>query len=71
MSQTTIRRIWHAFVPQPHRTEPFKASTDPLFAEMVRDVVGPYLDPPERPVVLCVDEKSQIQALNLFSRSSP
>src|SRR5487761_1596548 len=64
MSQTSIRRIWGAFGLQPHRAESFKLSTDPLFIEKVRDVVGLYLDPPERAVVLCVDEKSQIQALD-------
>src|SRR5271165_3057497 len=64
MSQTAIVNIWHAFSLQPHRTESFKLSTDPLFIEKVRDIVGLYLDPPERAVVLCVDEKSQIQALN-------
>src|SRR5664279_936864 len=55
MSQTTIRRIWHAFGLQPHRAESFKLSTDPLFVEKVRDIVGLYLDPPERAMVLCVD----------------
>ena len=68
MAPTTIRRIWHAFELKPHRSESFKLSTDPLFIEKLRDVVGLYLDPPERAVVLCVDEKSQIQALN---RSQP
>ena len=71
MSQTTIRRIWHAFALQPHRADSFKLSTDPLFIEKVRDVVGLYLDPPERAVVLCVDEKSQIQALNRFQPILP
>ena len=64
MSPSTVRRIWHAFALQPHRTETFKLSTDPLFVEKVRDIVGLYLDPPERAIVLCVDEKSQIQALD-------
>lgn len=68
MSPTTIGRIWRAFELKPHVAENFKLSTDPLFIEKVRDVVGLYLDPPERAVVLCVDEKSQIQALN---RSQP
>lgn len=68
MSQTTIVRIWHAFGLQPHRTDAFKLSPDPLFIDKVRDVVGLYMDPPERAVVLCVDEKSQIQALD---RSQP
>lgn len=71
LSQTTIRRIWSAFSLQPHRAESFKLSTDPLFIEKVRDVVGLYLDPPERAVVLCVDEKSQIQALNRFQPILP
>jgi hypothetical protein len=58
MSQSSISLIWRAFGPQPHRVESFKLSTDPLFVEKVRDVVGLYLDPPEWAVVLCVDEKS-------------
>ena len=64
LSQTTVSRIWRAFGLQPHRTETFKLSTDPLFVEKVRDVVGLYLHPPDRAIVLCVDEKSQIQALD-------
>jgi transposase len=64
MSQTAVSRIWRAVGLQPHRTESFKLSTDPFFVDKVRDVVGLYLDPPERAVVLCVDEKTQIQALN-------
>ncbi len=64
MSATTVRRIWHTFALQPHRTGTFKLSNDPLFIDKVRDVVGLYLDPPERALVLCVDEKSQIQALD-------
>jgi transposase len=64
MSQSAISRIWRAFALQPHRTETFKLSRDPLFIEKVRDVVGLYLNPPDRAVVLCVDEKSQIQALD-------
>jgi transposase len=71
MSQTSISLIWRAFGLQPHRAESFKLSTDPLFVEKVRDVVGLYLDPPERAVVLCVDEKSQIQALNRFQPILP
>ena len=71
LSQTSIRRIWGAFGLQPHRAESFKLSTDPLFIEKVRDVVGLYLDPPERACVLCVDEKSQIQALNRFQPILP
>ena len=65
---STIHRIWRAFSLQPHRTETFKLSNDPLFVEKVRDIVGLYLSPPERALVLCVDEKSQIQALD---RSQP
>jgi transposase len=64
VSPRTVARIWRAFGLEPHLTESFKLSTDPLFIEKLRDVVGLYLDPPERAVVLCVDEKSQIQALN-------
>lgn len=63
-SKSTISRIWKAFGLQPHRVETFKLSNDPLFVEKVRDIVGLYMDPPERAVVLCVDEKSQIQALD-------
>ena len=64
MSQSAISRIWRAFALQPHRTETFKLSTDPLYVEKVRDIVGLYLNPPDRALVLCVDEKSQIQALD-------
>src|SRR5262245_29548022 len=64
MSQTAISRIWRAFALQPHRTETFKLSKDPLFVDKVRDIVGLYMSPPERAMVLCVDEKSQIQALD-------
>jgi transposase len=64
LSQTAVSRIWRAFGLQPHRTETFKLSTDPFFIEKVRDVVGLYLNPPERAIVLCVDEKSQVQALD-------
>jgi transposase len=63
-SQSSISRIWRAFALQPHRSETFKLSTDPLFIEKVRDIVGLYLAPPERALVLSVDEKSQIQALD-------
>ena len=56
-------RIWRAFALQPHRSETFKLSTDPLFVEKVRDIVGLYLNPPDQALVLCVDEKSQVQAL--------
>ena len=71
LSPTTVGRIWRAFGLQPHRSESFKLSTDPLFIEKVRDIVGLYLDPPERAAVLCVDEKSQIQALNRFQPILP
>lgn len=64
LSHTTIRRIWTAFGLQPHRSETFKLSTDPLFVDKVQDIVGLYLSPPNRAIVLCVDEKSQIQALD-------
>jgi transposase len=64
LSQSTISRIWRAFSLEPHRTETFKLSRDPLFIDKVRDIVGLYLDPPDRALVLCVDEKSQIQALD-------
>jgi transposase len=64
LSQTAVSRIWRAFGLQPHRQETWKLSKDPQFVAKVRDVVGLYLDPPERAVVLCVDEKSQIQALD-------
>ncbi|WP_172428822.1 IS630 family transposase, partial [Azospirillum brasilense] len=62
LSQTAASRIWRAFALQPQRHETFKLSRDPLFAEKVRDVVGLYLNPPERALVLCVDEKPQITA---------
>jgi len=64
VSRDTVMRIWHAFGLQPHRLESFKLSTDPHFVEKVRDVVGLYMNPPERALVLSVDEKSQIQALD-------
>ena len=64
LSQSAVSRIWRAFGLQPHRQDSWKLSRDPLFIDKVRDVVGLYLDPPERAVVLCVDEKSQIQALD-------
>jgi transposase len=64
LSREAVGRIWRAFGLQPHRTETWKLSKDPQFVEKVRDVVGLYLNPPERAVVLCVDEKSQIQALD-------
>ena len=64
VSQSTVVRIWHAFALQPHRVESFKLSPDPFFVEKVRDIAGLYLNPPDRAIVLCVDEKSQIQALD-------
>jgi putative transposase len=63
LSKSTVHRIWRAFGLEPHRQRHFKLSTDPFFVEKVRDIVGLYLNPPENAVVLCVDEKSQIQAL--------
>jgi hypothetical protein len=63
-SHTTIRRMWAAFGLQPHRSQTFKLSTDPLFVDKVRDIVGLYLSPPNRALVLSIDEKSQIQALD-------
>src|SRR3989440_7427006 len=68
LSKSTIGRIWRDFGLKPHLSDTFKLSTDPLFVEKVVDVVGLYHNPPEKAVVLCVDEKSQIQALD---RSQP
>lgn len=68
ISKSTVQRIWSAFNLQPHRQKHFTLSTDPLFVDKVRDIVGLYLDPPDKAMVLCVDEKSQIQALD---RSQP
>jgi transposase len=68
MSQSAVSRIWRAFGLKPHLTETFKLSNDPLFVEKVRDVVGLYLNPPDAALVLCVDEKTQVQALD---RTSP
>jgi transposase len=64
LSRGTINRVWRAFGLQPHRTETFKLSPDPLLIDKVRDIVGLYVNPPEHALVLCVDEKSQIQALD-------
>jgi transposase len=64
LTQSAVQRIWKAFALAPHRQDSWKLSKDPLFIEKVRDVVGLYLNPPERAAVLCVDEKSQIQALD-------
>jgi putative transposase len=63
VSKSTVQRVWRAFGLQPHRQKHFKLSTDPFFVEKVRDIVGLYLNPPDHALVLCVDEKSQIQAL--------
>ncbi|WP_434551814.1 IS630 family transposase [Salinisphaera hydrothermalis] len=71
INATAVHRIWRAFALQPHRIETFKLSRDPLFIEKVRDIVGLYLNPPERAVVLCVDEKSQIQALDRTQPALP
>jgi len=68
ISKSTVQRVWSAFGLQPHRQESFKLSTDPFFIEKLRDIVGLYLNPPQNAVVLCVDEKSQCQALE---RSQP
>jgi len=68
LSQTAVSRIWRAFGLKPHQTESFKLSPDPQFIDKVRDIVGLYLNPPDAAVVMCVDEKSQIQALD---RSAP
>ena len=68
LSQSAVSRIWRAFALQPHRAETFQLSKDPLFIEKVRDIVGLYLHPPDKALVLCVDEKTQIQALD---RSQP
>jgi Homeodomain-like domain len=65
---STVHRIWQAFGLQPHRVETFKLSSDPLFVEKVRDIVGLYLSPPQRAVVLCVDEKSQVHLPRLPQR---
>ena len=64
LSKSTVQRVWKAFGLQPHRQKHFKISTDPFFVEKVRDIVGLYLNPPDHAVVLCVDERSQVQALD-------
>jgi transposase len=71
VSAPTVHRIWREFGLKPHLVDTFKLSTDPNFVDKVRDVVGLYLDPPERTLVLCVDERSQIQALNRTQPSLP
>ena len=68
LSRSSVHRVWRAFALAPHRSESFKLSKDPLFIDKVRDIVGLYMDPPDKALVLCVDEKSQIQALD---RSQP
>lgn len=71
LSVSTVQRIWRAFGLKPHRRETFKLSTDPDFVAKVRGVVGLYMAPPEHAIVLCVDEKSQIQALDRSQAVSP
>ncbi len=67
ISPASVMRIWHAFGIKPHLEKTFKLSTDPLFVDKVQDIVGLYLNPPDRALVLCVDEKSQIQALEPYA----
>lgn len=64
LSREAIRRVWRALELKPHRSETFKLSSDPFFVEKVRDIIGLYLNPPDRAVILCIDEKSQVQALD-------
>ena len=71
LSQSMVSRVWRAFGLAPHKQDSWKLSKDPLFVAKVRDVVGLYLDPPERALVLCVDEKTQIQALNRTAAGVP
>ena len=71
LSKSTVHRIWRAFGLQPHRARHFQLSNDPFFVEKVRDIVGLYLNPPDKALVLCVDEKSQIQALERSRPSCP
>lgn len=71
LSKSTVQRVWKAFGLQPHRQKHFKISTDPFFVEKVRDIVALYLNPPDHAVVLCVDEKSQIQALDRTQPTLP
>ena len=71
LSQTAVSRIWRSFGLKPHLRETFELSTDPFFVEKVRDVVGLYMAPPERAIVLCVDEKSQVQALDRTQPTQP
>lgn len=69
LSQTAATRIWRAFGLQPHRQEPFKLSSDPMFVDKVRDIVGPYMDPSLKTMVLCTDEKSHAirQYLDIYN----
>jgi putative transposase len=71
ISKSTVQRVWKAFGLQPHRQKHFKLSTDPFFVEKVRDIVGLYLNPPDKAMVLCVDEKSQTQALERTQPNLP
>ena len=71
LSKSTVQRVWSAFGLQPHRQKHFKISTDPFFVEKVRDIVGLYLNPPDKALVLCVDEKTQVQALERTQRVLP
>ena len=71
LSAATVHRIWQKYGLQPHRVETFKFSTDPEFGNKLADIVGLYLDPPARALVLCVDEKSQIRALNRTQPALP
>ena len=71
ISETTVRRIWHAHGLKPHLLTSFKISKDKRFAEKLEDIVGLYLNPPEHAIVMCVDEKSQIQALDRTQPSLP
>ncbi len=68
LSKSTVGRIWKAFNLKPHLADTFKLSSDPQFIEKVRNVVGLYMNPPENAVVLCTDEKSQVQALDRCCR---
>ena len=71
LSRMTVSRIWHAFGLQPHRTDTFKLSPDPLLIEKVRDIAGLYINPPDQALVLCVDEKRHVQALDRTQRLLP
>ena len=71
VSTSTVQRVWHARGLKPHRVETFKLSNDPRFEEKLVDVVGLYMNPPEKAIVLCVDEKSSVQALDRTQPSLP